>query len=329
MGEHFSASKDHGKAPFLPQHWMAWLGVWVMSWSMNWPICMTRMVLSPSLLPGPPDSALLIARAEGSSTLPALLLRGRSRLDLAYSRSRILWYGVPVLPRFGSLRLLQEPSQVLKCLFGLQVGAGTQGQRAEMAGLVSLLKSDLSPMVACRSVRLLSALMVLAAFSRMLLTSSSFMMSFRGLLNLRWKLVGVGSSTKLVSTSTSSAGSSLANLTLSSSSTWPRLDLKISFAWPGSTVPGRATVWRGVSMMLMMLSIVMGTQQVPGLPSLSSQLFVSRSRMVAPIQLAASRHFPSSPARVKHSAGLSTVSSSLVSVLLRVLLRVVCWGQPG
>merc|ERR1719411_1824332 len=50
MGEHFSASKVRGKAPFLPQHWMAWLGVWVMSWSMNWPICMTRMVLSPSLL---------------------------------------------------------------------------------------------------------------------------------------------------------------------------------------------------------------------------------------------------------------------------------------
>merc|ERR1719411_89462 len=50
MGEHFSASKDRGKAPFLPQHWMAWLGVWVMSWSMNWPICITRMVLSPSAL---------------------------------------------------------------------------------------------------------------------------------------------------------------------------------------------------------------------------------------------------------------------------------------
>merc|ERR1719412_806849 len=244
MGEHFSASKERGKAPFLPQHWMAWLGVWVMSWSMNWPICITRMVLSPSALLSPTDRALLIARAEGSSTLPALLLRGRSRLDLAYSGSRILWYGVPVLPRFGSLRLLQEPSQLLKCLLGSQVGAGTQGQRAEMAELVSLLKFDLSPMVAWRSVRLLSTLMVLAAFSRMLLTSSSFMMSFRGLLNLRWKLVGVGSSTKLVSTSTSSAGSSLANLTLSSSSTEPRLDLmKMSLTWPGSTLPGRATVW--------------------------------------------------------------------------------------
>merc|ERR1719412_1199594 len=263
MGEHFSASKDRGKAPFLPQHWMAWLGVWVMSWSMNWPICMTRMVLSPSLLPCPPDSALLIARAEGSSTPPAVLLRGRSRLDLAYSGSRILWYGVPVRPRFGSLRLLQDPSQVRKCLLGSQVGAGTQGHRSEMAELVSLLKLDLRPMAASRSVRLLSALMVLAALRRMLLTSSSLTMSRRGVLNLRCKLVGVGSSTKLVSTSTSSAGSSLANLTLSSSSTWPRLDLRIKLAWPGSTVPGRATVWRGVSMMLMMLSIVMGTQQVP------------------------------------------------------------------
>merc|ERR1719415_138685 len=244
MGEHFSASKVRGKAPFLPQHWMAWLGVWVMSWSMNWPIRMTSMVLSPSLLSSVSlESALLIARAEGSSTFPAVLLRGRSRLDLAYSGSRILWYGVPVLPRFGSLRLLQEPSQLLKCLLGSQVGAGTQGQRAEMAGLVSLLKFDLSPMVARRSVRLLSALMVLAAFSRMLLTSSSFMMSFRGLLNLRWKLVGVGSSTKLVSTSTSSAGSSLANLTLSSFSCWPKLDLmKMSLTWSGSTLPGRATV---------------------------------------------------------------------------------------
>merc|ERR1719219_174149 len=242
MGEHFSASKDRGKALFLPQHWMAWLGVWVMSWSMNWPICMTRMVLSPSLLSSVSlESALLIARAEGSSTLPAVLLRGRSRLDLAYSGRRILWYGVPVLPRFGSLRLLQDPSQV---------GAGTQGHRSEMAELVSLLNCDLSPMMACRSVRLFSALMVLVALSRMLLTSSSILMSLRGVLNLRCKLYGVGSSTKLVSTSTSSAGSSLANLTRSSSSTWPRLDLKISLAWPGSTVPGRATVWRGVSMML-------------------------------------------------------------------------------
>merc|ERR1719510_1679849 len=166
MGEHFSASKDRGKAPFLPQHWMAWLGVWVMSWSMNCPICMTRMVLSPSAVLSPTDSALLIDLAEGSSTLPALLLRGRSRLDLAYSGSRILWYGVPVLPRFGSLRLLQDPSQVRKCLLGSQVGAGTQGHRSEMAELVSLLKFDLRPMAASRSVRLLSALMVLAALRR-------------------------------------------------------------------------------------------------------------------------------------------------------------------
>ena len=84
MGEHFSASKERGKAPFLPQHWMAWLGVWVMSWSMNCPICMTRMVLSPSALLSPTERALLMARAEGSSTLPALLLRGRSRLNWKY-----------------------------------------------------------------------------------------------------------------------------------------------------------------------------------------------------------------------------------------------------
>merc|ERR1719150_196586 len=219
MGEHFSASKERGKAPFLPQHWMAWLGVWVMSWSMNWPICITRTVLSSSLLSGPTVSALLIARAEGSSTPSAVLLRGRSRLDLAYSGRRILWYGVPVRPRFGSLRLLQDPSQVRKCLLGSQVGAGTQGQRSEMAELVSLLKLDLRPMMAWRSVRLLSALMRLVALSRTVLTSSSLTMSLRGVLNLRCKLVGMGSSTKLVSTSTSSAASSLANLTLSSSST--------------------------------------------------------------------------------------------------------------
>ena len=61
--------------------------------------------------------------------------------------------------------------------------------------------------------------------------------------DLRCRLAGVGSSTKLVSTSTSSAGSSLANLTLSSSSGWPRLDLmKMSLTWPGSRVPGRAMV---------------------------------------------------------------------------------------
>merc|ERR1719479_520824 len=193
MGEHFSASKVRGKAPFLPQHWMAWLGVWVMSWSMNWPICMTRMVLSPSLLSSVSlESALLIARAEGSSTLPAVLLRGRSRLDLAYSGSRILWYGVPVLPRFGFLRLLQDPSQVRKCLLGSHVGAGTQGHRSEMAELVSLLKLDLRPMAASRSVRLLSALMVLAALRRMLLTSSSLTMSLRGVLNLDggWWVLG-------------------------------------------------------------------------------------------------------------------------------------------
>merc|ERR1719411_1776228 len=148
MGEHFSASKERGKAPFLPQHWMAWLGVWVMSWSMNWPICITRTVLSSSLLSGPTVSALLIARAEGSSTPPAVLLRGRSKLDLAYSGRRILWYGVPVRPRFGSLRLLRDPSQVRKCLLG------------------SLLKLDLRPMMAWRSVRLLSALMMLVALRR-------------------------------------------------------------------------------------------------------------------------------------------------------------------
>ena len=27
-----------GNAPFWPQHWIPWFGVWVMSWSMNWPI---------------------------------------------------------------------------------------------------------------------------------------------------------------------------------------------------------------------------------------------------------------------------------------------------
>ena len=66
MGEHFSASKERGKAPLRPQHWMPWLGVWVMSWSMNWPICITSTVLSASAGLSFPISALLTSRADGS-----------------------------------------------------------------------------------------------------------------------------------------------------------------------------------------------------------------------------------------------------------------------
>ena len=34
-----------GNAPFWPQHWIPWFGVWVMSWSMNWPIWKTGKCL--------------------------------------------------------------------------------------------------------------------------------------------------------------------------------------------------------------------------------------------------------------------------------------------
>ena len=80
-------------------------------------------------------------------------------------------------------------------------------------------------------------------------------------------------------------------------------------------------------MMLMMFSTEMGTQQVPWLPSLSSQLLVSRSLVVAPIQLATSLHLPSSPAWVKHreSPSVSTLSSWLV--WLELLRAGWSWGQ--
>ena len=113
MGEHFSGSKEAGKAPFFPQHWIPWLGVWVISWSMNWPICITRMVLSVSSLLSPTDRALLTSRALGSSRFLTLLFLGRSKEPGAYSGSKILWYGVPVLPKLGFLRLLHEPSNDL------------------------------------------------------------------------------------------------------------------------------------------------------------------------------------------------------------------------
>ena len=214
IGEHFSALKVAGKAPFLPQHWMPWLGVWVMSWSMNWPICITRIVLSESALLSPTDRALLIFLADGSSMLLTTLFLGRSSDPEAYSGSRILWYGVPVLPKFGSRRLLQDPSNDLNIIVLLQVGAGDQGHLSLIALLVSLLKLFLSPMEAWRSVKLLSNLIMLVADNNTLLTSSRFLMSSRGLLNLKWKSDGEESSTKLVSITTSSA-TPLANTTLS------------------------------------------------------------------------------------------------------------------
>ena len=155
-----------------------------MSWSMNWPICITRFVLSESSTLVPTERALLTFLAEGSSIFPAVLFLGRSKVPGAYSGSKILWYGVPVLPKFGFLRLLQDPSKVLNTRFWLHVGAGTQGHRSLIALLVSLLNPFLSPIAAWRSVRLLSVLMVLVAARNMLLTSSNLMMSALGVLNL-------------------------------------------------------------------------------------------------------------------------------------------------
>ena len=155
-----------------------------MSWSMNWPICITRMVLSVSALLSPTDRALLTSLAEGSSMFLTVLFLGRSREPGAYSGSRILWYGVPVRPKFGFFRLLHEPSNDLNLRLGLQVGAGSQGHLSLMASLVSLLKLFLRPIEACRSVRLLSPLIEFVALRKMLLASSSFMMSALGVLNL-------------------------------------------------------------------------------------------------------------------------------------------------
>merc|ERR1719206_364338 len=84
MGEHFSASKVAGKAPFLPQHWIPWLGVWEMSWSINCPICITRIVLSLSASLAPTDRALLTVRADGSSKLSWVLFLGRSSVPFGH-----------------------------------------------------------------------------------------------------------------------------------------------------------------------------------------------------------------------------------------------------
>merc|ERR1719350_64790 len=167
MGLHFSSSKLAGKAPFFPQHWIPWFGVWVMSWSMNWPICITNTVLSVSALSLPTLRALLMVLDEGNLVLSTELRRGRSKVPRAYSGKRILWNGVPVRPKLESLGLLHEPSNVryFSVIVGHE-GAGTQGHLSLIAAFVSLLKSFLKPMPASKSVKLFCALILRVASRR-------------------------------------------------------------------------------------------------------------------------------------------------------------------
>merc|ERR1719319_133194 len=167
MGLHFSASKLAGNAPFRPQHWIPWFGVWVMSWSMNCPICITSTVFSVSRGSLPVLRELLTDLAEGSSELSTELRRGKSKEFRAYSGSRIRWKGVPVRPKLELVGLLQEPSKVLylSVMVG-QDGPGTQGHLDRMSALVSLLKSFLRPIPASKSVKLFCALSLLVASRR-------------------------------------------------------------------------------------------------------------------------------------------------------------------
>ena len=83
MGKHFSVSKEEGRELLAPQQDTPWLGVWVMSWSTNGPICMRRVVWSASAVAEAAVISLLRRREEGRSLTPSVLLRGRSMLPRA------------------------------------------------------------------------------------------------------------------------------------------------------------------------------------------------------------------------------------------------------
>ena len=126
---------------FLVQQLTLCAGVCVMSWSTNWPNCITIKVFAESALFDPVVNCALILLADGSSNPSAGRLRGKLLLPPAYSGSMIRLKGVPMRPKLGSRRLLQVPSWLRKRPRLLQLGAGSHGHFLLMAWLVRPLRS--------------------------------------------------------------------------------------------------------------------------------------------------------------------------------------------
>ena len=91
IGKHLFESKVLGKDPSLLQHFLAWFGVWVMSWSINCPICITNTVLTPSLRSWLAEvlvTVVLNFLADGRSN-PFFAILGPATVPGAYSDSAI------------------------------------------------------------------------------------------------------------------------------------------------------------------------------------------------------------------------------------------------